>query len=37
MLDIYFGFLCFVRIYSGSVKQGEVIYNVGNNSEQKDN
>ncbi len=35
MSDIYSGFLCFVRIYSGSVKQGEVVYNIRNNSEQK--
>ncbi len=35
MSDIYSGFLCFVRIYSGSIKQGEVVYNVRTNSEQK--
>ncbi len=35
MSDIYSGFLCFVRIYSGNVKQGEVVYNVRTNSEQE--
>ena len=35
MSDIYSGYLYFVRIYSGSIKQGAVVYNIRNNSEEK--
>ncbi|WP_192572982.1 hypothetical protein [Candidatus Hodgkinia cicadicola] len=35
MSDIYSDFSMFIRIYSGGIKQWEVIYNVRNTSEQK--
>ncbi len=35
MSDIYSGYLFFVRIYSLSIKQGIVVYNIRNNSEEK--